>query len=90
MVSMGPLTNLAQSACDSSLGETPCKMSKSPGFSPAQLWRAETRLIPNKAAASEEARRTLQYVEPLSAARTMLVGFFSILLEISTALDRLQ
>ena len=34
----------------------------------------------SKAAASEEARRTLQYVEPLSDARTMLTGFFSILL----------
>jgi hypothetical protein len=29
---------------------------------------------------SEEARRTLQYVEPLSDARTPLVVFFSILL----------
>ena len=28
-----------------------------PDFSPAQPWRAETRLIPCKAAASEEARR---------------------------------
>ena len=34
----------------------------------------------SKAAASEEARRTLRYVEPLSAARTMLADFFSILL----------
>ena len=33
-----------------------------------------------KAAASEEARRTLQYVEPLSDARTMLAVFFSSLL----------
>jgi len=30
--------------------------------------------------ACEEARRTLQYVEPLRAARTMLADFFSILL----------
>ena len=30
---------------------------------------------------SEEARRTLRYVEPLSDARTMLTDFFSILLE---------
>jgi hypothetical protein len=30
--------------------------------------------------ASEEARRTLRYVEPLSDARTMLADFFSILL----------
>ncbi len=34
----------------------------------------------SKAAASEEARRTLQYVEPLSDARTPLEDFFSILL----------
>ena len=34
-----------------------------------------------KAAASEEARRTLRYVEPLSDARTQLAGFFNILLE---------
>jgi hypothetical protein len=33
----------------------------------------------SKAAASEEARRTLRYVEPLSDARTMLADFFSIL-----------
>ena len=51
-----------------------------PDFSPAQPWRAETRLVPSKAAASEEARRTLRYVEPLSDARTPLADFFSILL----------
>ena len=33
----------------------------------------------SKAAAREEARRTLRYVEPLSDARTMLADFFSIL-----------
>jgi hypothetical protein len=32
----------------------------------------------SKAAASEEARRTLRYVEPLSDARTMLADFFSV------------
>ena len=37
-------------------------------------------MLSSKAAASEEARRRLQYVEPLSAARTMLADFFSILL----------
>ena len=31
------------------------------------------------AAASDEARRTLRYVEPLSEARTKLADFFSIL-----------
>ena len=34
----------------------------------------------SKAAASEEARRTLRYVEPLNDARTPLADFFSILL----------
>ena len=34
----------------------------------------------SKAAASEEVRRTLRYVEPLSEARTKLAAFFSILL----------
>ena len=37
----------------------------------------------SKAAASEEARRTLRYVEPLSDARTPLADFFSILLVLS-------
>jgi hypothetical protein len=37
----------------------------------------------SKAAASKEARRTLRYVEPLREARTMLAGFFSILLKVS-------
>ena len=46
---------------------------------PPNPWRAKTRLVPSKAAASEEARRTLRYVEPLSDARTMLVDFFTIL-----------
>ena len=34
---------------------------------------------PSQAAASEETRRTLRYVEPLSDVRTPLAGFFSIL-----------
>jgi hypothetical protein len=33
-----------------------------------------------KAAASEEARRTLRYVEPLSDARTLLADFFNTLI----------
>jgi hypothetical protein len=37
-------------------------------------------MLSNKAAASEEARRTLRYVELLSEARTPLADFFSILL----------
>src|SRR5437879_10685643 len=39
-----------------------------------------SKRLSSKAAASEEARRTLRYVEPLSDARTKLAGFFSILL----------
>jgi hypothetical protein len=54
--------------------------SKRPDFSPAQPWRAETHLVPSTAAASEEARRTLRYIESLSDARTKLADFFSILL----------
>ena len=34
--------------------------------------------LSSKAAASEEARRRLWYVEPLGDARTKLAGFFSI------------
>jgi hypothetical protein len=62
-------------------GEYHAGCSKRPDFSPAQPWRAKTRLVPSKAAASEEARRTLRYVEPLSDVRTPLADFFSILLE---------
>ena len=40
-----------------------------------------------KAAASEEARRTLRYVEPLSEARTPLADFFSFLLEVENVLS---
>jgi hypothetical protein len=38
-----------------------------------------SKRLSSKAAASEEARRTLRYVEPLSDARTPLADFFSIL-----------
>ena len=55
--------------------------SKRPVFSPAQPRRAKTRRSAGKATASEEARRTLRYVEPLSEARTLLADFFSVLLE---------
>ena len=41
----------------------------------------------SKAAVSEEARRTLRYVEPLSAARTMLADFFSILIGLVRHMD---
>ena len=39
-----------------------------------------SKRLSSKAAASETARRTLRYVEPLSDARTPLADFFSILL----------
>ena len=39
-----------------------------------------SKRLSSKAAASEEARRTLRYVEPLSDARTMLADFFNTLL----------
>ena len=42
----------------------------------------------SKAAASEEARRSLRYVEPLSDARTMLADFFSILIMLGWAAGR--
>ncbi len=46
------------------------------------LYTSECSKRPSsKAAASEGARRTLRYVEPLSDARTPLEDFFSILLE---------
>src|SRR5712692_2033869 len=38
-----------------------------------------SKRLSSKAAASEEARRTLRYVEPLNDARTMLADFFNIL-----------
>jgi hypothetical protein len=40
-----------------------------------------SKRLSSKAAASEEARRTLRYVEALSDARTPLADFFSILRE---------
>jgi hypothetical protein len=43
--------------------------------------RRMLKMAVSKAAASEEARRTLRYVEPLSDARTPLADFFSILLD---------
>jgi hypothetical protein len=47
--------------------------SKRPDFSPTQPWRAETRLVPNKAAVSEEARRYLpHFVRPF--ALPMILG----------------
>ena len=54
----------------------------------AGVYRAGGSKRPSsKAAASEETRRTLRYVESLSAARTPLVDFFSILLEVAVIDD---
>ena len=53
------------------------------GLEPKARDEALSRMLKkafSKAAASEEARRTFRYVEPLSDARTMLAVFFSILL----------
>ena len=47
----------------------------------ARITRGCSKRLSSKAAASEEARRTLRYVEPLNDARTMLADFFSILLD---------
>jgi hypothetical protein len=63
-------------------------MLKKAAFSPAQPRRPKTHRSAGKAAVSEEARRTLRYVEPLSAARTPLADFFSILLRAEIHDDR--
>jgi hypothetical protein len=44
-----------------------------------------SKMLSSKAAASEEARRTLRYVEPLRDARTPLEDFFSVLLDLSAS-----
>lgn len=44
----------------------------------ARITEGCSKRLSSKAAASEEARRTLRYVESLSEARTPLAGFFSI------------
>ena len=46
----------------------------------ARITSGCSKRLSSKATASEEARRTLRYVEPLSDARTPLADFFSILL----------
>ena len=49
-----------------------------------------SKRLSSKAAASEEARRTLRYVEPLSDARTPLAAFFSTLLRDDVAYEIVQ
>ena len=53
---------------------------KFPYGADARITSGCSKRLSSKAAASEEARRTLRYVEPLSDARTPLPDFFSILL----------
>jgi len=55
-----------------------CWMLKKTGLLTRPLRRAKTRRSADKTAVSEEARRTLRYIEPLSAARTPLADFFRI------------
>ena len=56
-------------------------MLKKPDISPAQPWRAETRLYPSKAAGELQPEAYLQgYVEDCDEPRTKLGVFFSILL----------
>jgi hypothetical protein len=45
----------------------------------ARITSGCSKRLSSKAAATEEASRTLQYVEPLRDARTLLADFFSIL-----------
>ena len=69
--------------------EAPAGCSNRPDFSPAQPWRAETRLVPSKAAAP---RLTLvsRFTVPWSDARTKLMACLSTLLEqITDQLHRL-
>ena len=65
-------------------GEYPVGCSKRPGFSPAQLWRAETRLVRRQVRSSAADPRFMfhasRFTVPLSEARTPLAAFFSILL----------
>jgi hypothetical protein len=51
----------------------------------ARITSGGSKRLSSKAAASEEARRTSRYVEPLSDARTPLEDFFSILLDITAS-----
>jgi len=54
-------------------------------FSPAQPWRAQTRLFPSKAAGESEPEAYTQgYVEDCDEPRTELTDFFSILREETT------
>jgi hypothetical protein len=57
-------------------------------FSPAQPWRAKTRLVPSKAADESKPEAYPQgYVEDFDESRTPLAGFFSILLQFRNWVD---
>jgi hypothetical protein len=50
-------------------------MLKKAAFSPAQPWRAKTRLVPGKAAASEEARRYVpHFVGPFARIKWIMAN----------------
>src|SRR5689334_25039656 len=58
-----------------------CRMLKKATVSPSQPWRAETRLVPGKAAGESKLEAyPLGYVEDFEEPRTTLGDFFSILL----------
>jgi len=56
-------------------------MLKKQDFSPAQPWRAETRLVPSKPT-TPQLTLVSRFTVPGSEARTPLADFFSILLEL--------
>jgi hypothetical protein len=68
---------------DGTMGKHQVGCSKRPDFSPAQPWRAETRLIPCNAAAPRLTPRftfhASRFTVPVIEARTPLADFFSIL-----------
>jgi hypothetical protein len=59
----------------------PCRLLKKAFVSTRPTPARQDAPSHGKAAASEEAKRTLRYVEPLSDVRTQLADFFSSLLE---------
>src|SRR4051812_41738909 len=62
-------------------GNTFAECSKRQRFSPSQPWRAETRLVPSKAAGELKPEVYPQgYIEDFNELRTKLAAFFSILL----------
>ena len=73
------------------IGEPRAGCSKRPDVSPAQPWRAKTRLVPNKAAdESKPEAYPLGYVEDFDESRTKLADFFSSLLRIEDCrMDRM-